>query len=169
MSEPSQIKGIPAWFMGGVLALLALLVGLTWINGAMLNRQQHQLVAMREEIQGLAEGIEQGLSEGDVESSLAPVAVPRRVHARHFLRVQQQEDGSDQGMKDLKESRDSAKKAVQEARDVQRKVSFEENARLADEKAKLDAAEHHWRPWLYLAVGLGVLAMLVRAWIRRRG
>jgi len=169
MSGSIQDKGLPVWFMGGVLALLSLLVGLTWLNGAMLNRQQYQLMAMREDIQGLAEGLEQNLAEGDVESSTAPARI-RRHHPRpSFLRVQREEEGSDQAMKDLKGSRDSAEKAVREARDTQRKLSIQENARLADEKAKLEAAGHWWRPWLYGAVFAGLLAFIIRAWARRRG
>ncbi|MBP1628234.1 MAG: hypothetical protein H6Q00_2709 [Holophagaceae bacterium] len=167
MDEDKRSKGLPTWFMGGVLVLLTLLVGLTWLNGAMLNRQHHQLMAMREDIQGLADNLEQGLNPEGVEESALPASTLRR--NRRFLRVQQQEDSSDPALKDLRESRDSAAKAVRDARDVQRKVSIEENARLADEKAKLDAAAHWWRPWLYGALALAFLAVLLRAWIRRRG
>jgi len=166
MSDTKEGKGHPNWFMGGVLVLLALLVGLTWLNGAMLNRQHHELTALREDVQVLAESLEQGLDEG--EEGVVPSGLPKR--HRHLVRVQQaQEDGADPALKDLKESRDSAAKAVREARDVQRKVSIEENARLADEKAKRDAAEHTWRPWLYGALIVAFLGWILRAWLRRRG
>ncbi|WP_005037852.1 hypothetical protein [Holophaga foetida] len=167
MSEANQTKGHPTWFMGGVLVLLTLLVGLTWLNGALLNRQQHQLESMREDIQCLTDSLEQALSDGEAEGGIVPSSLSSA--PRRFLRVQQQDDGSEQAMKDLKESRDSATKAVREARDVQRKVSIEENARLADERAKREAAERWWRPWLYGTLGLAFLAVVLRAWVRRRG
>lgn len=166
MSEGNQTKGSPTWVMGGILVLLAVLVGLTWLNGALLNRQHHELMAMREDVQNLSDSLEQALSGGETESGLTPSSLSRRSH--RLQRVKLQDEDSDRAMKDLKESRDSASKAVGQARDVQRKVSIEENARLADQQAKREAAERWWRPWLYGAVLIACLAFVLRAWIRRR-
>jgi hypothetical protein len=58
---------------------------------------------------------------------------------------------------------------VSEAREVQSKLSIEENIRKADEKAKVDSAENTWQKWLLAALGAGLLAVAVRSWLSRRG
>ena len=35
--------------------------------------------------------------------------------------------------------------------------------------AKLEAEGQRWRPWLWAAGGVAVLAMFLRSWLRRRG
>jgi len=166
MSE-TKPKAYPAWFMGGVLILLALLVGLTWLNGAMLNRQHHELAALREDIQFLTESLEQSLPEGELDYGALPPSRPD--HARHFQRVQQRDDDADRAVKDVEESRRSAAKAVRDARETQQKLSIEENARLAEEASRRKAAERSWRPWFFGALAIAFLALAIRSWARRRG
>lgn len=166
MSESGHTKGHPSWFTGGVLILLALLVGLTWLNGAMINRQHHELQAMREDIQSLADSLDQGSTDDSAEGAALSPSSYR--NSKRLLRVQQREEDSEPAMKDLKESRDSAEKAVRDAREVQRKLSIEENARRADEQAKRKAAERGWRPWFYGAIAIVLVAIVVRGWLLRR-
>nr|WP_320133365.1 hypothetical protein [uncultured Holophaga sp.] len=164
MSNGESGKGLPTWFMGCVIALLALLSALTWMNGAMLNRQHHELVALREDVQYLTDNLDNGSSEEEDSLTAARLGVSHR--ARRFTRIDEERDPA---LKELEESRKSAREAVQEARETQRKVSIEENARLADEKAKLESARHSWTRWTYGAIVVVLVTLGLRAWLRRRG
>jgi hypothetical protein len=71
--------------------------------------------------------------------------------------------------KDLEATRQSERDAVAQARDVRQKLSIEENLRKAEEKAKLEAAGKSWPPLVWAALGVALVALLVRSWQRRRG
>ena len=89
----------------------------------------------------------------------------RAPRLRPVLRIQE----DDATRKELEASRDSAQKAVEQARDTQQKLSWEENARKAEEARKRRAAERDWTPLLVGGLAVGLLAILVRSWLRRRG
>ena len=99
-------------------------------------------------------------------------AVDRHKGPHHLQRVrmiQEQPTEEEQARKDIQNSNDSAKNAVSKAREVQSQLSIEENIRKADEKAKMDTAESSWQKWLWIALGAGLVGMVIRAWLRRRG
>jgi len=57
---------------------------------------------------------------------------------------------------------------VKEAREVQSKLSLEENARKAEEARKVQAATNSWQRWVWGAFAFIALALVVRSVIRRR-
>jgi len=161
------------WLGRVVVALLCAQLGLTWLQGRLLHQQHQDLRDLRGEIQYLTESLEQGSAEfAPDETSLAP-ARQRRFRARRPLqrvvRASVQEENPDQAAKELEASKASAQKAVKDARKVQGQLSFEENARKAEEKAKVQAVQHSGTKWFLAALGAGLLALVVRAWLRRRG
>jgi len=81
----------------------------------------------------------------------------------------QEPDGDHAARKDLDEAKKSAQEAVAKARDVREKLSWEENARKAEEKAKIDRETHKLRNYVSIAAAVGLLALVVRAWLRNRG
>lgn len=174
MMEPSRPS---SWLAPAVVGLLTLQLALTWIQGSLLHRQHADLMALRDDIQTLADSMEQGSWQGDEgDSGLAP-ARRRARHARPRLcRVRQEQapaqapppEEKEPAMKDIEATKASAQKAISDARDIQSKVSWEENARKAEEKAKMDAASNAWLKWVWAALGAGLLAMVVRGWLRRR-
>ncbi len=79
-------------------------------------------------------------------------------------------DKQDPTMKETQEARESAKKAIADARDIRQKLSIDENIRKADEKKKVDAATSSFLPIVYGAMALGILAFLLgRMWWARSG
>ncbi|MFZ1377314.1 MAG: hypothetical protein WAS25_12045 [Geothrix sp.] len=149
---------------------LALQLGLLWIQGAQLHRQNQVLVGLREDIQALTESIEGSQSpaafqeEGEaVPASFGPPATPPRQVA-----VLGAEEEQESVAKELKATRDSADKAVKDAREAQSKLSLEENSRKAEEARKVQAATSSWLTWVWVAVGLVALALVGRSVIRRR-
>ncbi len=178
MSEtPNPTPSLPRWLPGAVVVLLAGQLGLLWLQGLQLNRQHRDLSATREEMQGLEESLDQsaGGADGTEQEGFAPA---RHRHGRpgRFLRVRQDppkpEGEADPAMKDaqkeLKASVDSAKKAAADARDIRSKLSLEENARKAEEKAKMNQAQSAWEKWALVAAGVIVVAFLLRGWLRSR-
>ena len=158
MSEPSPTHGLPAWLASVIVALLALQLGMSWLQGGLLQRQHRDLLGLREDIQTLSDNLDQGTwQENGGEGSLAPA---RKLHRHSRLRIQRvrffQESQpqpsqtpvpseEDQAKKEIEASREANRKAVAEARDVQSKLSIEENARKADEKAKIEAVQNTWQ------------------------
>jgi len=158
-----------------MVALVAAQLGLTWLQGSLLHRQHQDIQGIREDLQTLAESLEQGaFGASEEEGGLVPA---RSRHSRHprrkMVRVAyispSEEESEKQAAKDLEEARKSAQKAVKDSREVQGKLSFEENARKAEEKAKLQGAQAAWQKWLWLGLGAGLLAIVLRSWMRRRG
>jgi CHASE3 domain sensor protein len=85
------------------------------------------------------------------------------------VHIVQEEQPDQQATKDLEAAKESAQKALKDAREVQEKLSFTENARLAEEKAKIENAKRAWQKWLWMGVGAALLALVMRSWLRRRG
>lgn len=159
------------WLGRIVVALLCAQLGMSWVQGRLLHRQHQDLQDLHAELQNLADSIEQGSAEATPdETSLAPARHHRRAR-KSFVRVHHisvQED-TEQAAKELEASKASAQKAVKDARQVQGQLSIEENARKADEKAKVKAIENVGTKWFLVAIGVGLLAFVGRAWLRRRG
>jgi hypothetical protein len=152
--------------------MMCLQLTVSWLQGSLLHRQHEDLLALREDIQALADSLEQGTwEENAVVEGLTPTRhrpVDRlRIQRARMLQPAPSED--EQAQKDLQDAKISAQQAVSEAREVQAKLSIEENIRKAEEKAKIEGAEHTWQKWLLIALGAGVVAVVIRAWLRRRG
>ena len=149
---------------------LALQLGLLWIQGAQLHRQNQVLQGLREDIQALTESLDNGQSATSFDEGggavparfLLQSAAPRKVAV---LGV---EDEQEAAAKDLKASKDSAQKAIKDAREVQSKLSITENIRKADEAQKVQAATGSWQRWVWAAMGLVVLALVIRSVLQRR-
>ena len=169
-----------AW---AIVLLLSLQLGLGYLQGALLHRQHAELQSLRADIQDLADAIDDstGNSGGEVNGgrSLRPgrgplqgARAPRLVKTSHVVLDPGPEDEDkldEKNRKEMKEVQDSAKKAVADARKAQSQLSLSENARKAEEKAKLEAAQSQWQKGALAATALVVLALLLRAWWRRRG
>jgi hypothetical protein len=167
------------WLGPGVLTLLGLQLALLWVQGVQLNRQHQDLVNLRTDVQELAESLDQG-AQPDYGEEANPY-VPGRHHGRapRWQRVRQEpkseskpaddlDPATQAAQKDLKEARESARKGVEDARKAQSQLSLSENARKAEEKAKVQEARAAWEVWVLVA-GLVVLgAFLVRGWLRAR-
>ena len=147
---------------------LALQLGLLWIQGAQLHRQNLLLQGLREDFQALADTLESSqFQDGQDDTQAAPAghrqtSVPLRIAARGAG------EEPDAAAKELKASQDSAQKAVKDAREVQSKLSLEENSRKADEQRKANAATSSWRTWA-IALSGAALLLLARVALRRRG
>ena len=176
MSDTSkQTVHLSPWLGGSIITLLVLQVGLLWIHGNMLQRQHEAILDLREDVQSLAETLEEDQGEGDagVEGAPAPAHLRLARHGRpRLLRTAylQRDSEDDQGaQKELEHSKQSAQEGVAKARDLQEKLSISANIRKADEKAAVAAEGRKMRPWLWAGAGLAVLAMLARSWMRKRG
>ena len=151
--------------------ILALQLGLLWIQGAQLHRQNQVLEGLREDIQALTESIDDGQSSASYENdgAVMPMRFQADAEPRKKLAVLGVEEEKDSAAKELQASKDSAQKAVKEAREVQSKLSFTENARKVEEAQKVQAATNSWQLWSWGAIGFVVLALVVRSVLRRRG
>jgi hypothetical protein len=149
--------------------ILALQLGLLWIQGAQLHRQNQALEGLREDIQILTESLEDSQSSaayGD-GGAVVPVHFQASPESKKMA-VLGIEEEQDPAAKELQASKDSAQKAVKDAREVQSKLSFQENARKVDEARKVQAATSSWQLWSWWAIGFVVLALVARSVIRRR-
>ena len=150
--------------------ILVLQLGLLWIQGAQLHRQNQMLEGLREDLQALTESLEDSQSSTSYDNGGA--AVPVRFQAgpesKKKLAVLGIEEEQDPAAKELQASKDSAQKAVKDAREAQSKLSFEENARKVDESRKIQAATSSWQLWSWGAIAFVALALIARSVIRRR-
>jgi len=172
MSDPAPPPPFPSWLGAAVLTLLTLQLGLIWIQGGLLHRQHRELQDLREDVQYLSDALDQNLlQDSGTDTEVAPTHTRLRRLPSRLLRVRHLQEPSDdeRARKEQEASRESARKAVSDAREVQSKLSIEENIRKADEKKQVEAAQNTWQKWVWIALGGGVLAMVVRAWLRRRG
>lgn len=151
-------------------AFLALQLGLLWVQGAQLHRQNQVLQGLREDIQALTESLEnsQG-SSADEEAAAVPAGLFEAPPPPEKVAVLGAEEEQEPAAKELQASKDSAQKAVKDAREVQSKLSVEENARKAEEARKVQAATNTWQRWVWIGLTLVVLALAGRAMLRRRG
>lgn len=172
MNEPSPRSPFPRWLGGALLALLGCQTALLWMQGSLLERQHGELAALRRDIQDLAESFDAfaGGNDGGSEGSLSPsrrAVGPRR---SPLLRVRLQEGEKPEGIaKELADQRKAEKEAVAKARDMREKLSIEENARKADEKARQEAEKHKLRPLVWIGVAVAMGALFLRSWLRNRG
>jgi len=172
MNEPAPRPPFPRWLGGAVLVLLGCQTALLWMQGSLLERQHGELAALRRDIQDLAETFDAytGGYDGGANGSLSP---SRRAvgPGRHpYLRVRLQEGEKSDGVaKELADQRKSEKEAVAKARDVREKLSIEENARKAEEKARQEAETHKLRPLVWIGVVVALGALFLRSWSRNRG
>jgi len=179
MNDPKSPLRLPPWLAPAVVVLLTLQLSLLWIQGGLIHRQHRDLQDLRDDIQSLTDSLDQSLSQDNgTDSNAAPMRArghhsrARIQRARNIQESQNQDPPApeeERTKKELEASRESAKKAVSDAREVQSKLSIEENARKAEEKQKLEAAQNTWQKWVWAALGLGLVAMIVRSWLRRRG
>jgi hypothetical protein len=148
--------------------ILLLQLGLLWIQGAQLHRQNQVLQGLREDIQSLAEAIDQSQDQGQEEQD-QPVPARRRTGAGRIQKaaVLGLEEDQDPAARELKASRESAQKAVQEAREAQARVSIQENARKAEETKRVQSATAAWSVWAWGALALVAVALLTRSILRR--
>lgn len=157
-----------------IVVLLSLQLALGYVQGMLLHRQQEEIRSLRVDLQDLAEAIDQGLGSTDGGppdgepwrlSRVRPRPRPRLLAARHVL----DGDEDDRARKELQQSTDSARKAVNDARKAEKQMSITENIRKADEQQRINAAQSQWQKWALAALGLAVLGFLARGWIRNRG
>lgn len=172
MNEPETRPAVPRWILGAVLTLLTLQVGLLWLHGAMLERQHADLAALREDVQDLSDSLDefQGTFDDTGSGGLSPSRQRIRHRPSRLVRARMQEQDPEEAQKkQIEEQRKAEKEAVAKARDLREKVSFEENARKAEEKAKVEKAVTPWRNMVAAGVAVALFALLLRAWARRRG
>ena len=152
--------------------LLAAQLLMLWLQGAQLHRQNQVLQGLREDLQALTESLDsnQGPVSGSDDTEAVPANTPPKAQARSHqhvavLGIQEEQEAA---TKELQASRDSAQKAVKEAREDQSKLSLQENARKAEEARKVQGATNAWQKWSLAALGVLVLAWLARAYLRNR-
>lgn len=152
-------------------SLLALQLAMLWLQGVQLHRQNQVLQGLREDLQALTESIDSSQSPASNEDDTAAVPasfLPKPApHKQVAVLGIQEEQGNPS--KELQASRDSAQKAVKDAKEAQSKLSIEENARKAEEAQKVQEATGSWQRWSMAAAGLVAAALLARAILRRRG
>jgi len=148
---------------------LALQLGLLWLQGAQLHRQNQVLQGLREDIQALTESLDHGQSAGqEDDSSSVPAGFQSTPDTKQQVAVLGVDEEQAPVAKDLRDARESAQKAVKEAREAQSKVSIEENIRKAEEAKKVQSATAAWQGWVWGAMALVALALGARSVIRRR-
>ncbi|HEU4952399.1 MAG TPA: hypothetical protein VFT46_10630 [Holophagaceae bacterium] len=175
-------------------ALLAANLGLLWVQGAQLNRQHESLRQLHTDLQDLTDALDAYANSGDDSgddaapegdgAQWAPAARHHRIHPRRgrLLRASLQEppssspapapaeqDGLDQGRKDIEDANKSARDAIAKAREDQEKLSISENYRKGQEERKIQEAQYAWTRWVWLGLGVLILVFLGRAWVIKRG
>jgi len=169
MTDPSPPPRLPSWLAPTVVVMMGLQLLLSWLQGGLIHRQHEDLLGLREDVRYLAEALEQGTWADDYEEEGTAPTRGRLQRPLRLQRVQTQPAEEDPAQKDLQAARASAQKAVEQAREVQSKLSIAENIRKAEEKAKLEEAGSSWQRWLWAALGAGLVALGTRSWLRRRG
>lgn len=165
------------WFPGGLLVLLGAQLTLLWVQGLQLNRQHHDLAGIRDDLQTLAESLDQNSNGGQEREGYSPARAHRPKHSV-YLRVNRQEEKQEpkpegetagkEGLKDIEAAKESAQKAVRDARKIQSQLSLSENARIAEEKAKIKEAHAAWEMWALVAGAVVIGALILRGWLRAR-
>lgn len=173
--------------------LLAANLGLLWVQGAQLNRQHDTLRQLHTDLEELTDAID-SYANGDTDNGgdgyqdgIGAVWAPAR-HRRHPApRLQRaslqdpaaqssspspghpaEQDGMDQGRKDIEDANKSAREAVAKAREDQQKLSISENYRKGQEERQIQEAQYAWTRWIWLGLGVLVLVFLGRAWVAKR-
>jgi len=172
-TEPTPT--LPRRFAIAIVALLSAQLGLLWMQGSMLERQHGDLQSLRQDVQDLSENLEQfegsfdqGASDSFVRPSSRRLPGHRRGRALR-VRLEEQRSESDEGVrKQLEENRKSEREQVDKAYELKAKLSLAENARIADEKAKVEAAAHPTRRLASIAMAVVLGVLLVGFWLKRR-
>jgi len=168
--QPGESVPNPRWIQGGFVLILTAQLALLWLQGMQLNRQHHDLAGLREDLQFLTESLDQHSCETlETEEGYAP-ARSRQAHRSVYLRVHRQEEDKDAAAaaKELQASKESGQKAVKDARTVQSQLSLSENAKKAEEKAKVKEAVSTWEMWALAAGATVLMAFLVRGWLKSK-
>ncbi len=175
MTEPPKAPRPQTWLGPVMVVLLAGQLGLIWVQGGLLHRQHQAIQGLREDIQSLTESIEMGdgvateAEEGGLVPARGRRSVRRRTSLTRVAHIALQDEETERATRDIEESRKSAEKAVKEAGEAQQKLSFEENARKAEEKAKIEKVQSSGQKWIWIGLAAGLVALVVRSWLRRRG
>lgn len=157
----------PRALLAGLLLLTALQLGLLWVQGAQLHRQQQTLQALRQDVQDLIEVLEGG-GPGGEEEFLTPGHLDPRLQPRlQRLARTLQEPPPEPGEKARREAREASQKALRDAEAARRKLSLDEAARRAELDRQRAAAGDRWLTWLWGGVALVGLAFLLRSRILR--
>jgi hypothetical protein len=144
-------------------------LGLLWIQGAQLHRQNQVLQGLREDIQALTESIESEQSPSTEDgSSSVPASFLQVPGSQKKVAVLGVEEEQESTAKELKAAKESAQKAVKDAREAQSKISIEENARKVEEAQKVQDVTSSWQRWVWAALALVALAWVARSVLRRR-
>jgi hypothetical protein len=153
-------------------------LALLWLQGLQLNRQHQDLSGIREDIQLLTDALEQNFNGDAYEHEDFSPARSRRGHQGAYLLVGRQEEKPEgkaegdaagrEGLKDIEAAKANAQKAVKDARKIQSQLSLSENARIAEEKAKIKEAHSAWEMWALAAGALVVGALILRGWLKSR-
>lgn len=181
MNEPDSssrpaTSGFPRGLAAAVVLLLVLQLGLGYLQGGLLHRQHAELQSLRADLQDLVDALEQsqgavggtvGEGEGWAFTRTARLRPAPRYAKAGFAVLGSEEE--EKTMKELRENKEAAKKAIQDSRKAQEQISYSENARKAEQKAKIESAQNDWQKWSLAGLALVVLAFLVRGWLRRRG
>lgn len=164
----------PQWLGVAVVVLLTLQLGLGYVQGALLHRQQAELHSLRTDLQDLTEALEQshGAADNGTGSEDWRPASRRARRGPYVLAARTVLDGDEEDRirKEQEKSAESARKAINDARKAQGQLSVAENAHKAEAAAtqkRVDTAQDQWQKWVFIALGLGVLGLAARAWIRR--
>lgn len=175
---PTPTRSHPRWIPGAVATLLTAQLALLWLQGLQLNRQHQDLSGIREDLQLLTDALEQHFSGDSLEQDGFSPAHARRFKQPAYLLVGRQEEKSEakgegdaagrEGLKDIETAKASAQKAVTDARKIQSQLSISENARIAEEKAKIKEARTAWEMWALAAGAVVVAALLLRGWLKSR-
>ena len=154
-------------------ALLCAQLFLLWLQGSLLNRQHKELASMRSEIRDLALAINDTMFM-DEEAYVTPAygiwpnaSARSKQKAGGLLPVNLQEE--ELAANEVEKSRKSAEDAVKEAKKVQQELSISENARKAEEKAKIEKEKTRWHRYLGYALLGALVAYFGGAWLRKRG
>jgi ElaB/YqjD/DUF883 family membrane-anchored ribosome-binding protein len=179
MSDSNTPPVLPKWLSRSVVILLALQVGLLWTHGSLLQRQHDDIQSLREDVQALADSLDQDQDDGDsneADSGPQPHAA-RWIRRKHKARVVRAtyaaQDEGDPALKDLNNDqervRQSERDAIAKARDAQEKLSIQANIQKADAKAQREAQAQPWKPWLWVGGAAAAAILLGRSLYRRRG
>jgi len=177
MSEPRPAPILPKWLSRSIVALLAVQVGLLWTHGSLLQRQHDDILALREDIQSLADSLDQDQDwdSNEADPSPHPARWARGRDGRParaaFMRTADEEGDPalKEAQKDLEAVKKSQQDAIAKARDTQEKMSIAANIEKVDAKARLEAEAEPWMRWLWVGAAVAVAALVARALYRRRG
>ncbi|MGA2079510.1 MAG: hypothetical protein ABSH53_02680 [Holophaga sp.] len=183
MSQPNPTPAYPKWLSVSIVVLLTAQVALLWTHGSMLQRQHEDIQDLREDLQSLAEDLYQdqdGWDSNEEDPNPQPTAMvrhhrPGRSVRAAWMQGQGQQPASGEGedaqeqaaKKDLDAARQSGQEAVAKAHKVQEQLSLTENARKAEEKAKIMAEGESWRIWMWVGACLAAAALMLRLRLRR--